>query len=265
MRVIIGGASGWAGSALAHAVVESKDLELIAGVSRSFNGRTFDDVGTGSTCKAPLFGKLSDALACKADVYVEYTSSSVAKQHILEALEADCHVVIGTSGLGEADFQEITAMLAHSDKAVLAVGNFALTAVLLQHCAELVASYIPDREIIDYAKAAKKDAPSGTARELAARLERVASEAPLSVALEDVAGIATCRGGRVHGTQIHSVRSPAFTLGIDVVFGMQDQRLTISHEAGSSALPYVDGGLLAIRKVHTLQGFHQGLQSVMNF
>jgi hypothetical protein len=40
--------------------------------------------------------------------------------------------------------------------------------------------------------------------------------------------------------------------------------LTLRHNAGSSAKPYVDGALLAIRKVSTLVGVHRGLDVVLD-
>jgi 4-hydroxy-tetrahydrodipicolinate reductase len=43
-----------------------------------------------------------------------------------------------------------------------------------------------------------------------------------------------------------------------------DQELTVRHDAGSSARPYVDGALLAIRRVHTLVGVHRGLDTVLD-
>jgi 4-hydroxy-tetrahydrodipicolinate reductase len=38
----------------------------------------------------------------------------------------------------------------------------------------------------------------------------------------------------------------------------------VKHESGASAEPYVDGALLAIRRVHSLAGVHRGLDSVMD-
>jgi 4-hydroxy-tetrahydrodipicolinate reductase len=84
--------------------------------------------------------------------------------------------VIGTSGLTDADYTEIATAAERHQRGVLAVGNFALTVVLLQKFAEIAARYIPQWEIIDYAHADKKDAPSGTARELAFRLAGPPSE-----------------------------------------------------------------------------------------
>ena len=63
---------------------------------------------------------------------------------------------------------------------------------------------------------------------------------------------------------MHSVRLPGYVIGAEVVFGMPDQRLTIRHDAGSSARPYVDGALLAIRKVSSLTGLYRGLDCVLD-
>jgi 4-hydroxy-tetrahydrodipicolinate reductase len=53
-------------------------------------------------------------------------------------------------------------------------------------------------------------------------------------------------------------------IGAEVIFGMPDQRLVLRHDAGSSARPYVDGALIAIRGVGTLTGLHRGLDAVLD-
>ena len=62
---------------------------------------------------------------------------------------------------------------------------------------------------------------------------------------------------------MHAVRLPGFVLGAETIFGLPDQTLTIRHNAGGSAKPYVDGALLAIRNVSTLTGLHRGLDAVL--
>jgi 4-hydroxy-tetrahydrodipicolinate reductase len=195
---------------------------------------------------------------------VEYTKPDVAKSHVLAALRGGTHVVIGTSGLSNADYDEIDTVAKAVNRGVLAVGNFALTVVLLQKFAEMAAKYVPHWEIIDYAYSGKVDAPSGTARELANRLSKV-HEAALDVPLEKVQGVKETRGARMQGTQVHSVRLPGYVISLDVIFGMPDQKLILRHESGTSAVPYVDGALLAIREVGKLVGLHRGLDSVMQF
>jgi 4-hydroxy-tetrahydrodipicolinate reductase len=73
------------------------------------------------------------------------------------------------------------------------------------------------------------------------------------------------RGATLGGTQVHSVRLPGFVISTEVIFGLPDQRLSIRHDAGASARPYVDGALLAIRRVSSLVGLHRGLDAVLDF
>jgi 4-hydroxy-tetrahydrodipicolinate reductase len=263
IRICLAGATGWAGSALARGIAATSDLELVAAVSRASAGR---DLGArlgepGLHC--PIFASAAEALAIPCDVFFEYTHPSVAKANTLAALERGANVVIGTSGLSDEDYAEISSRAEQQQRAVLAVGNFALTVVLLQKFAEIAARLIPQWEIIDYASDRKPDAPSGTTRELAARLARV-RPSELTVPLEQTEGIVETRGARVAGSQIHSLRLPGYTISAEIIFGMADQRLSIRHDSGGTAQPYVDGALVAIRKVGSFVGLRRGLDSVLD-
>jgi len=179
------------------------------------------------------------------------------------ALERGAHVVVGTSGLTDGDYAAIDAVARAQRRGVLACGNFALTVVLLQKFAETAARLIPQWEIIDYAHDDKIDAPSGTARELAARLAKVRPPEP-TIPVDRTVGPREARGATLSGTQIHSIRLPGYVISAEVIFGMPDQKLSLRHDSGGSARPYVDGALLAIRKVSTLTGLHRGLDTVLD-
>lgn len=263
IRVCLAGATGWAGSALARSIAQSDAIELVAAVSRTHAQRILGDVLGEPRLACPVYATAEQALAQPCDVFFEYTKPHVAKANSIAALQHGAHVVIGTSGLTDADYADIAAVAERGQRGVLAVGNFALTVVLLQKFAEMAAKHIPQWEIIDYAHDDKKDAPSGTARELAARLSRV-RPSELTIPLEQTQGIAETRGARVTGSQVHSIRLPGYTISTEIIFGMPDQRLTIRHDAGSSAQPYVDGALLAIRKVSSFVGLRRGLDSVLD-
>jgi 4-hydroxy-tetrahydrodipicolinate reductase len=211
----------------------------------------------------PVYAIAEEALTHPCDVFFEFTKPDVAKSNVLTALQHGAHVVIGTSGLTDADFAEIASAAEKHQKAVLAVGNFAITVVLLQKFAEIAARYIPQWEIIDYASDKKIDAPSGTVRELAHRLSAV-RPSELTVPLEQTQGVVETRGARMNDSQVHSIRLPGYTISAEIIFGMPDQKLTLRHDSGSSAEPYVDGALLAIRKVSKLVGLHRGLDNVLD-
>jgi 4-hydroxy-tetrahydrodipicolinate reductase len=263
IRVCLAGATGWAGSELARAIARAADLTLVAAVSRQHAGRVLGDVLQQPLLGCPVYASAAEALAHQCDVFVEYTKPESAKSNTLAALEHSAHVVVGTSGLTDADFEEIDSAARTHTRGVLAAGNFSLTAVLLLKFAELAARLIPHWEIIDYAHDDKPDAPSGMTRELATRLSKV-RHPEHTVPIDQTIGVRESRGATVSQSQIHSVRLPGFVIGAEILFGMPDQRLSIRHDAGASALPYVDGALLAIRKVPTLVGVHRGLDSILN-
>jgi 4-hydroxy-tetrahydrodipicolinate reductase len=54
------------------------------------------------------------------------------------------------------------------------------------------------------------------------------------------------------------------TFSLEVLFGLPGQTLSLRHDSGSSAEPYVGGGLLVIRKVGTFVGLRRGLDSVID-
>src|SRR5438445_2577239 len=93
IRVCVAGVTGWTGRPVADAVDVAGDLELVAGVSRS-------DPASYST--------VAEALdAVRADVLVDFTHAAVVRGDVLAALERGVNVVVGSSGLSAADYEEI--------------------------------------------------------------------------------------------------------------------------------------------------------------
>ena len=264
LKICVAGATGWAGSELARGIAAADDLTLVAAVARRHAGQRLGEVLGEPRLSASIFGSVDEAMAQPCDVLVEYTRADSAKANVLAALEHGVHVVVGSSGLSDEDYAQINAVARERGLGVLACGNFALTAVLLIKFAEMAAKLIPQWELIDYASAGKPDASSGTVRELAGRLGRV-RQPQLQVPIADTVGMPETRGGTLAGSQVHAVRLPGFVLGAEAIFGMPDQTLTLRHNAGSSATPYVEGALLAIRRVSGLVGLHRGLDAVIEW
>jgi 4-hydroxy-tetrahydrodipicolinate reductase len=258
ITVVLAGATGWAGSALARGIARCDDVVLVGAVARSAAGRPLGTVLGVEGLPATVSGTVAEALASRPDVFVEYTHPSIALENTLAAIEAGAHVVVGTSGLSVADYRRIDEAANGAGVGVLACGNFSITAVLMMKFSEMAAAWVKDWEIIDYASASKVDAPSGTARELASRLG--VRDAP-----KEILGDRAARGATIEGSQVHSLRLPSYVIGIESIFGQEDERLTLRHDAGPSAEPYVAGALLAIRSVSNLVGLHRGLDTVMEF
>ncbi len=264
LSVCLAGATGWAGGALARSIAKTDDLKLVAGVSRRHAGQRLGAILGAPNLEIALCGSVEEALATPCDIFVEYTRPEVAKSHVSSAIRRGAHVVIGTSGLSDHDLEELDALALEHRVGVLAVGNFSITTVVLTKCAELAAKYLPQWEIIDYAAADKPDAPSGTARELAYKLAQV-RQPQIPVPIDRTQGPKESRGATLSGVQVHAVRLPGYVLSAEVAFGRGDEKLNLRYDAGSSAESYVEGALLAIRRVNSFVGLKRGLDSVLEF
>jgi 4-hydroxy-tetrahydrodipicolinate reductase len=264
IRICVAGATGKVGRGLVQAIREADDLELVSAISRTYQGQDLGQVLHHPAPGLRISGSVAEALDAPADVLLDYTKPDAVKQNVLTAVERGVHVVVGTSGLSDEDYAEIDRQARQKAVGVLAAGNFAITAVLLQRFAMLAAKYIPQWEIIDYGSAGKVDAPSGTTRELAYRLSQV-REPFVQVPVENTFGAKESRGVTLNGSQIHSLRLPGFVVSAEVIFAQGAERLSIRHDSVSDTAPYVAGTLLAARKVGALVGLHRGLDSVLEF
>jgi 4-hydroxy-tetrahydrodipicolinate reductase len=249
IRVCVAGVTGWTGSAVAAAVGEASDLDLVAGVSRS---------------DADTYSSVANALAAAGtDVLVDYTHAEAVKENVSTAIARGVNVVVGSSGLSADDYAEIDQAAREKGVGVVAAGNFSITAAVLLKAAIDAARHLDAWEVIDYASATKADAPSGTARELAERLAEVRAPA-LPVPIDDVLGQREARGASVAGSQIHSLRLPSFVVSTEVVFAAPGERLSVRHDAGETPAPYVAGTLLAIRAVGGRIGLTRGLDQLLD-
>ena len=261
LRLCVAGATGWTGSALVPAIVEAGDLALVAAVSRSAAGRDLGEALGHDPLGVTVAASVPDALD-GVDVLIDFTSAEAVKHNVLAAVEAGVHVVVGSSGLSADDYAEIDALARAREVGVIASGNFSVTAAMAQAAALLAARHLPQWEVIDYASASKPDVPSGTSREMAERLGEV-RRPETGKAVEELIGPREARGTGIGGTRVHSVRLPSFTVSTEVVFAAPDERLTIRHDAGSSAQPYVAGTLIAVRRAPERVGLTRGLDTLL--
>jgi 4-hydroxy-tetrahydrodipicolinate reductase len=262
LKVCITGATGWVGRALSREISNAEDLQLVGAVSRTYKGRNLREILGEQVPNLIIHESVAEALTVPTDVLVDYTKPDVVKSNVMAAIKKGVHVVIGTSGLNDEDFVEIDQAAKDHNVGVIAVGNFARTAVLLERFAREAAKYLSHWEIIDYAAATKPDAPSGMARQLAFRLAEI-KKPEIVFPIEKTIGPKESRGTTLNANQIHSIRLPGYTIGVEIIFGEEDERLILRYDAGSGVAPYLPGTLLAIRKVKNYVGLVRGSDAIM--
>jgi 4-hydroxy-tetrahydrodipicolinate reductase len=262
INVCFAGITGWTASAIASAINDAPDLTLVCGVSRSEAGRSLADV-TGLDADGHVFSSVAAAVqGAEVDVVVDYTSASAVRENVWAAVGSGAHAVVGSSGLTARDYQELDRLARAKRVGVIAAGNFSVMAAVLGRAAATAAQVLDSWEIIDYASASKSDVPSGTARELAEALGAVRAPA-VAVPVDDVLGPVEARGADVAGTRVHSVRLPSFVVTTEIVFGGAGERLVMRHDPGSDPAPYVEGTLLAVRRVADTPGLRRGLGGLL--
>lgn len=264
IRICVAGATGWTGSAVVKAVLESPDMELAAAISRGGAGKDAALLaGLAEPCGVLCTGFTEEALAQPFDVWIDYTSPHTVKEHCFMAIGAGRNVVVGTSGLTAADYAEVDAAARAAGVGVVASGNYAITAALMIRFSLMAARYIDAFEVLDYASQTKPDVPSGTARELAERLGNV-HKPVLGKPIDQIIGPQEARGATVNGVQVHSLRLPSYSASVTAEFAVPGARLTMTHDAGTEASVYADGTLLAARKVVGIKGLVRGLDNLLD-
>ena len=263
IRVCVGGATGWTGESVVAAILESDEFELTGAVARRAAGQTVGGArGEADGSGVRIATDVAEALGEPADVYIDYTHPSAVYANIMCAIEAGVAVVVGTSGLTGREYGEIDEASREQGVGVIAAGNFSVTAALLKHFSGIAARHVPHWEIIDMASAGKPDAPSGTAQELAEFLGTAATN-EYARPVADTLGSRETRGATIGGAQVHSLRLPSYVISVESIFGFPGERLSIRHDAGSSAEPYVGGTLLAARLAPERVGLTQGLDRLL--
>jgi 4-hydroxy-tetrahydrodipicolinate reductase len=259
--IILCGATGRTGNAVAHALAAREDVRLVACVAPS--------VATTPTRPLPdgvaAFATLADALAAASDatVLVELTHAEPALEHLQLAVEHGLHAVVGATGFMPGQLESFGERFERAGLGLLHVPNFSLGAVLAMRVAAQLAAHFPDVEVVETHHDGKRDAPSGTAVHTAQLLAAARREA----GLEPGPGAATAgtgggRGEVIEGIAVHALRLPGATAHQEVVFGAPGELLTIRHDAIDRSC-YAAGVALAVRRVRDFRGLNTGLESVL--
>ncbi|GAA4619228.1 4-hydroxy-tetrahydrodipicolinate reductase [Saccharopolyspora hordei] len=244
IKVGVLGARGRMGSEAVRAVGEAADTELVAQINRE------DD--------------LSGLVSAGAQVAVDLTHPDAVLDNVKFCVENGIHVVVGTSGVGAAEQDQIRTWLAdHPEVGVLVAPNFAIGAVLSMRFAELAAKFFESVEIVELHHPKKADAPSGTA----ARTAQVVAQARADAGLGEVPDATTkeldgARGADVDGVRVHSVRMTGLVAHQEVLFGTEGETLTIRHDSYDRR-SFMPGVLLSVREVGNRPGLTVGLDALL--
>ncbi len=244
MRVAVAGALGRMGRAVCGALATSAGIELVGGFDRAEVGRSLAEV-----LVLPSGGPIYDDLIAlyeeqKPDIVVDFTVYPVTLDVAREAVVRGIVPIIGATGWTDEDEISFADLCDTENIPALLVPNFALGAVLMMRFAQQAAKYFPTVEIVEYHHDKKLDKPSGTAKRTAQLIQDALPDHHAPVV-------------------VHSVRLQGLIAHQEVLFGGNDELLTLRHDAFSRQ-SFMSGVLLAVSRVHQLPGFAIGLEHVLN-
>jgi 4-hydroxy-tetrahydrodipicolinate reductase len=255
VRVGVIGAGGRMGSTVCVAISGAADMELVAAV---------DPVAAGleTSAGAPVIAPRLDALAAaNVEVAVDFTVAGAAVTNAQACASMGIHTVIGTTGVGDAELDQLRGVFPGDGLGCIVAPNFAIGAVLMMRFAELAAPWFESAEIIELHHDAKIDAPSGTAVKTAERM--AAASAEWAADPTTVHTLPEARGGRgPAGIRIHSVRLRGLVAHQEVLLGTTGQSLSIRHDSYDRE-SFMPGVLLAVREVARRPGVTVGLDSLL--
>jgi len=139
---------------------------------------------------------------------LDFTVAGRGFPHARLMLEKGVRPVIGTSGVSPAEVELLDTLARERNLGGRVVPNFSVGAWLLARLGKEAARLFPSCELVERHHEGKRDAPSGTARALAAEL------APLVG----------------HRVPTHSVRLPGHYAHHALLFGAEGERLSLRHD-----------------------------------
>jgi 4-hydroxy-tetrahydrodipicolinate reductase len=259
IKVVVHGAMGKVGKEVVSAVSRDPETKLVGAVDLNV-AQGFLTLPDGST-KVPLSSNLEQVLSeQKPDVLVDFSTAKATMPAVRVAAAKKVHMVIGTTGLSQADLSEIDRLAKANHVGAVVASNFALGAVLMMHLAKLAAKYFDYAEIIELHHHMKADAPSGTALTTAREMAKSRGKPFLLPSEKD--STMRSRGEQVEGIPLHSVRLPGLMAHQEVILGTAGQTLIIRHDTINREC-YTPGVLLAVKQVMKHEGLVLGLGPIL--
>ena len=241
-RIAIHGAAGRMGRRVVALAVESGRFDIIAAVDKADHPEAGKDAGLLAGVGV-LNVPIGDVWPSSADVAIDFSLPEAADQTVKNCAANHIPLVMGTTGLGEAQHAAIKAAARKIPILYgtnMSVGMNVLFSLVGKAAAMLGEDY--DIEIIEEHHRFKKDAPSGSALTLAQRIcESTGRPYPASLTHGRSGKDALRKKGEIG---MHAIRAGDITGAHSVIYSTLGETITLNHTAHSRDT-FVRGALRA--------------------
>jgi len=239
--VLINGARGKMGQLAVQTINEHADFQLVATTQRH------NDLA-------------AEIKKSGAQVVIDFTHAESVFKNTNTIIDAGAHPVIGTSGLLPDQVELLQQRCAKLKLGGIIAPNFSLGAALMMKCAQEIARYFSQVEVIEMHHAGKLDSPSGTAIYTADLISKARGQ--VADGKKNHETIPGARGAIYQEVPIHSVRLPGLMAHQQIIFGGEGETLTVRCDTIDRKC-YASGIVLACRKVMALDRLVSGLERVI--
>jgi 4-hydroxy-tetrahydrodipicolinate reductase len=234
MKAIIVGPKGKMGKFITQILADRDGVELIGGITapkRDYIGEDLGQVANlGRHLGVPVSDNL-DKLIDDCDIVIDFSTKEMALKVLNTCIAHKKALVCGTTGFSETELQSfknagdlIPVLYAANTSKVVNVMN-----KLLEYVCEKLGDEA-DIEILEMHDAFKKDAPSGTSKEMGEIMATTRGQNFSDVAIYGRHGVSPREKGTIG---YHSLRSGNISSNHIVYFGFMGERLEIAHHSYS--------------------------------
>ena len=258
INVVVHGVMGKMGQQVLETVTNTLGMQPVGAADVTASQGTIalpDGLG-----EVPISGSLADVLD-GADVVVDFTSAEGAASVLRTAAPRGVNIVIGSTGITDAIYQEAESLANEHEVGVIIAPNFAMGAVLMIALAKQASRFFDYADLTEMHHEAKIDSPSGTALAIANAALEGKPEGFIAPQSEKEL-IDGARGATHGGISVHSARMPGRVAHHELVFGALGQTLTIRHDSVNRE-SFMPGVTLAINEVVNRKGLTVGLDKIM--
>lgn len=232
MKLIVVGPRGKMGRLITKIAAEHDDMELVAGVGPKGRDYIGEDLGTvavvGYELGVPVVDDLESVIE-SCDVIIDFSTKEMAMEVVEVAIKYKKALVCGTTGFSEEEFEVFRK--ASQIIPMLYAANTSKLVNVMNKLLELVTKTVGeelDIEILEMHDQWKKDAPSGTSKEMGEVMAHALGKELKDIVVYGREGVSPREAGTIG---YHSLRAGNIPSSHTVFFGGMGERLEITHHS----------------------------------
>ena len=247
---------GKTGKEIAGVLLEQKDIQLVSVICSPNSGKKGKELGEILGCRdTGIYVESSDNLRQvifqkKPDVVIDFSNAAAAVRNAKIFAKMKVNMVIGTTGFSGMDLKRLYILTRKYHNGIVYAPNITLGVNVLMLLTNLASGILNnyDFQITEVHHKYKKDAPSGTAKKIAAEIEKGMAASGMDSTSVNI--------------PIHAVRAGGVVGRHEVLIVGEEDEILISHESFSRKA-FAQGAIRTVKFICGKSGYFE-MSDVLN-